>query len=125
MGKITMDFSALFKRPTSSFTSMVLTPGVIIDKDLFPNSSKIKLRPKVWIIDSQSMLFGRKLIMNEEMLRREKERLSLSNTCKGFVLASGSLDSIKIRQGCTAIIYTLELTSDFNYKVISAETWEY
>ena len=124
MGKLTMDFSALFKKANSSFMSVNLIPGAIIDRNLFPDSSMIKLKPKIWIIDSMDLLFGRKFIMNEGMLRREKEHFNnLSDMRKGFISTSGNTTSIKINR--TVIVHTLELTPDFNYKVIGSETWEY
>lgn len=124
MGKLTMDFSALFKKANSSFMSVNLIPGAIIDRNLFPDSSMIKFKPKIWIIDSLDLLFGRKFIMNEGMLRREKEHFNnLSDMRKGFISTSGNTTSIKINR--TVIVHTLELTPDFNYKVIGSETWEY
>ena len=124
MGKLTMDFSALFKKANSSFMSINLIPGAIIDKNMFPDSSMIKLRHKIWIIDSMDLLFGRKFIMNEGMLRREKEHFNnLSDMRKGFISTSGNTTSIKINR--TVIVHTLELTPDFNYKVIGSETWGY
>lgn len=124
MGKLTMDFSALFKKANSSFMSINLITGAIIDKDMFPDSSMIKLKPKIWIIDSMDLLFGRKFIMNEGMLRREKEHFnSLSDMRTSFISTSGNTTSI--RRNRRVIVHTLELTSDFNYKVIDSETWEY
>ena len=124
MGKLTMDFSALFKKANSSFMSINLIPEAIIDKNMFPDSSMIKLKPKIWIIDSLDLLFGRKFIMNEGMLRREKEHFnSLSDMRTGFISTLGNTTSI--RRNRRVIVHTLELTSDFNYKVIDSETWEY
>ena len=124
MGKLTMDFSALFKKANSSFMSINLIPGAIIDKDMFPDSSMIKLKPKIWIIDSLDLLFGRKFIMNEGMLRREKEHFNnLSDMRSGVISISGNTTSI--RRDHRVIVHTLELTPDFNYKVIDSETWEY